>query len=127
MYGIFSGSSPEAPLYFSGDIMSRISILKECCQIIDNHCEEDFECGGAGYHLSFVNGKIKFHRVTSCPTGETYGDGGIDTKLHSSVICDWDATLEDYCNLAISVANSGENIEYDFGENAKLIRFKGIY
>lgn len=107
--------------------MARISILKECCQIIDNHCEDDFECGGAGYHLSYADGKIRFHRMTSWATGETYSDGGIDTKSHSRVICDWDATLEDYCNLAIAVANSGENINDDFGEYAECIKFKGIY
>ena len=107
--------------------MARISIIKECCQIIDNHCEDDFECGGAGYHLSFVNGRIKLHRVTSQETGETYSDGGIDTKFHSNVVGEWEASLVDYCNLAIAVANSGENIKYDFGENAELIRFKGIY
>ena len=113
--------------------MARISILKECCQIIDNHCEEDFECGGAGYHLSYVfsrtrvNGKIKLHRVTSWATGETYSDGGIDTKFHSNVVGEWEASLVDYCNLAIAVANSGENIKDDFGEYAECIRFKGIY
>ena len=107
--------------------MARISILKECCQIIDNHCEDDCEVYGVGYYLDYKDGKIRFHRVTSSPTGEYYSDGGIDTKFHSNVICDWDATIVDYCNLAIAVANSGENIKDDFGEYAECIRFKGIY
>ena len=107
--------------------MARISILKECCQIIDNHCEEDCECGGAGYQLSYTDGKIRFHRVTSWATGETYSDGGIDTKFHSNVVGEWEATLEDYCNLAIFIVNCGDNLKYELGDNAELIGFKGIY
>lgn len=108
-----------------GEKMARISILKRCCEIIRNHEEEDWECRMVGYHLSYNDGVISFHRVTTYPTGETFSDGGIDTKSCGSELASWDATLEDYCNLAIAMHH--DDLKYSCGYEVRQISFKGIY
>ena len=108
--------------------MARTTIIKECCQIIDNHCEADCEAYGVGYYLDYKDDKIRFHRVTSSPTGETYSDGGIDTKSYDSSLESWDATIEDFINILVMFANDGDShLKYEFGEDVECIAFRGIY
>ena len=107
--------------------MTRTTIIKKCVEIIDNHEEEDCECWRVGYYLSYDNGKIQFHRITTSPTGESSGWGYIDTKSNGNIIREWEATIEDYCNLAVMFANSErEHLKYEYGYNAECIIFKPI-
>lgn len=110
--------------------MTKTSIIKECTQIIENNCESDFECYGVSYYLSYntKTEEIEFSRATTSPTGETYSDGGIDTKTTGRVIREWKATIEDYTNLAVMFANNPtEHLKYEYGEDVECIEFKGIY
>lgn len=110
--------------------MARTSIIKECTEIIGNNCEMDFECYGVSYYLSYntKTEKIQFSRATTSPTGETYSDGGIDTKTNEHIIKEWDATIEDYLNLSVVFANNPtEHLKYEYGEDVECINFKGIY
>ena len=107
--------------------MARMSIIRECVEIIGNHEEEDFECYGVSYCLSYTKGKIQFTRATSSPTGETYSDGGIDTKTCGYVLCEWDAPMKEYCNLAIVFANYDiEHLKYEYGSDVGAIQFQPI-
>ena len=106
--------------------MTKNYILKECCQIIDNHCEEDCECWGVGYYLSYYGGRIIFERVTSHRTYEDYSDGGIGTKSSIHQLCNWVATLEDYCNLAIKVHQQDEELKHECGYSIRDITFKYV-
>ena len=103
------------------------SIIRECVKIIDNHEESDCEAYRVSYSLSYKDGQIRFTRSTTSPTGETYSDGGIDTKTNGYVLEQWEATIQDYCNLAIMFANSErEHLKYEYGENVEAINFEPI-
>ena len=107
--------------------MAKMSIIKECVEIIRNNIEEDCEYYGINYYLSYKNGKIRFIRTTSSLTGETYSNGEIDTKTSTWICKEWDATIEDYCNLAIVFCNGFEHlIQYEYGEEVGAIQFLPI-
>ena len=104
-----------------------MSIIRECVEIIGNHEEDDCECYGVSYSLSYKDGKILFTRATTSPTGETYSDGGIDTKRSGWVLEKWDASVEDYCNLAILFVNNDiEHLKYKYGYDIGAIQFTPI-
>lgn len=110
--------------------MTKTSIIKECTEIIGNNIETDFEDYMVSYYLSYNNKveKIEFSRATTSPTGETYSDGGIDTKTNEHIIREWKANLEDYTNLAVMFANyPEEQLKYEFGAYVNYLIFKGIY
>lgn len=109
--------------------MARTSIIKECTEIIGNNFEMDFENYMVNYYLSYNTNaeKIEFSKATTSPTGETYSDGGIDTKTNEHIIRWWKATIEDYTNLAVLFANHPEEqLKYEFGGYVTYIIFKGI-
>ena len=107
--------------------MARMDIIRECVEIIENHVEDDFESYMVRYHISYKDGKIIFTRATSSPTGETYSDGGIDTKTHAYTLCEWDANIIDYCNLAVVFANAdSQHLKYEYGEDVDCIHFQPI-
>ena len=106
--------------------MAWMSIIEECCRIIGNHEELDCESYGVSYYLSYDGNKIKFTRVTTSPTGEMYSDGGIDTKSCGFTLCEWDAPMKEYCNLAIAMQNRDE-LEYKYGEYVNYIIFQPIF
>ena len=109
--------------------MARTSIIKECTEIIGNNFEMDFEDYMVNYYLSYntKTEKIEFSRATTNPTGETYSDGGIDTKTTGRVIREWKATIEDYTNLAVLFANyPEEQLKYEFGAYVNYIIFMVI-
>ena len=107
--------------------MAWMSIIRECVEIIGNHEEDDCECYGVSYSLSYKDGKILFTRATTSPTGETYSDGGIDTKTSGWVLCEWDAPMKEYCNLAVVFANrDSEHLKYEYGEDVECIAFQPI-
>ncbi len=102
-------------------------IIQECCNIIDEHCEADYETYSVGYFLSYEDNKIKFARVTSYPNGETYSDGGIDKNYSISILLEEDATLRDYTNIAIKLLNTEEDyLRYKYGEDVFAIQMRRV-
>lgn len=94
-------------------------MLKKAIEIKENHEESDFECYRVGYSFSYKDGKIRFNRTQTSPTGEYDGFGVIDTKSHTSTMFEVESSVEQYANLIISYIDYRE----EYGEYAEYIEF----
>lgn len=95
--------------------------LKKAIEIISNNEESDFECYRVGYSFAYTDGKIKFYRTQTSPTGEYDGFGVIDTKSYTSTLFEVECDVEQYANLTISYINYREDNDY-----AEYIEFRKI-
>ena len=87
-------------------------MLKKAIEIMSYNEESDFECYRVGYSFSYTDGKIRFNRTQTSPTGEYDGFGVIDTKSHTSTLFEVECGVEQYANLIISYINYREDDKY---------------
>ena len=106
--------------------MTKFYLIGKCCEIIEAHEEDDFECYGVRYSLFYKDGKIQFSRTTIYPNGETYSDGGIDTNSYESVLFEEESSIEDYCNIAVALANGSESLKYEYGSDVECIQLRYV-